>query len=147
MSQTVGELLASTLAAHGATQIFGIVGDALNPFTEAIRQDKRLSWLGVRHEEGAALAATGQAKLTGKLGVCAGTAGPAGFRRKSPRSVARCSFCRSTALVYSLKIEYCPLRVACCSLKTVSGLNRWYSPSRRHWYSPPVSSRRCAGPP
>jgi pyruvate dehydrogenase (quinone) len=30
----------------------------------------------VRHEEGAALAATGQAKLTGRLGVCAGTTGP-----------------------------------------------------------------------
>ena len=33
------------------------------------------------------------------------------------------------------------LRVACCSRNTVSGLNRWGSPSRRHWYSPPVSSR------
>jgi pyruvate dehydrogenase (quinone) len=76
MSKTVGELLAGTLADAGVTQIFGIVGDALNPFTDAIRRDKRLSWLGVRHEEGAALAATGQAKLTGKLGVCAGTAGP-----------------------------------------------------------------------
>jgi len=30
------------------------VGDALNPFTDAIRREKRLSWLGVRHEEGAA---------------------------------------------------------------------------------------------
>jgi pyruvate dehydrogenase (quinone) len=72
----VGELLASTLAQLGVTQVFGIVGDALNPFTDAIRREKRLSWLGVRHEEGAALAATGQAKLTGRLGVCAGTTGP-----------------------------------------------------------------------
>jgi pyruvate dehydrogenase (quinone) len=76
LSQTVGELLASTLAELGVTQVFGIVGDALNPFTDAIRREKRLSWLGVRHEEGAALAATGQAKLTGRLGVCAGTTGP-----------------------------------------------------------------------
>ena len=76
MSQTVGELLASTLAQLGVTQVFGIVGDALNPFTDAIRREKRLSWLGVRHEEGAALAAAGQAKLTGRLGVCAGTTGP-----------------------------------------------------------------------
>ena len=76
MSQTVGELLASTLAQLGVTQVFGIVGDALNPFTDAIRREKRLAWLGVRHEEGAALAATGQAKLTGRLGVCAGTTGP-----------------------------------------------------------------------
>jgi pyruvate dehydrogenase (quinone) len=76
LSQTVGELLASTLAQLGVTQVFGIVGDALNPFTDAIRREKRLAWLGVRHEEGAALAATGQAKLTGRLGVCAGTTGP-----------------------------------------------------------------------
>ena len=76
MSKTVGELLVSTLADIGATQVFGVVGDALNPFTDALRRDKRMSWLGVRHEEGAALAATGQAKLTGQLGVCAGTTGP-----------------------------------------------------------------------
>src|SRR6201995_5253722 len=76
MSQTVGELLVSTLGNIGATQVFGVVGDALNPFTDALRRDPRMSWLGVRHEEGAALAAAGQAKLTGQLGVCAGTTGP-----------------------------------------------------------------------
>jgi pyruvate dehydrogenase (quinone) len=76
MSQTVGEILATTLADVGVTQIFGVVGDALNPFTDAIRRNGRLSWLGVRHEEGAALAAAGQAKLTGRLSACAGTTGP-----------------------------------------------------------------------
>jgi pyruvate dehydrogenase (quinone) len=76
MSATVGELLTSTLGDLGATQVFGVVGDALNAFTDAIRRDERMSWLGVRHEEGAALAAVGQAKLTGRLGVCAGTTGP-----------------------------------------------------------------------
>ena len=50
----------------------------------------------------------------------------------------------STAAVYSLKMAYCLERVACWSLKTVFGLNRWYSPSRRHWYSPPTSSSRWA---
>lgn len=76
MSKTVGELLTSTLGDIGATQVFGVVGDALNAFTDAIRRDERMNWLGVRHEEGAALAAAGQAKLTGRLGVCAGTTGP-----------------------------------------------------------------------
>src|ERR1700753_3921370 len=76
MSRTVGELLVSALADIGVTEVFGVVGDALNPFTDAIRREKRMSWLGVRHEEGAALAAAGQAKLTGRLGVCAGTTGP-----------------------------------------------------------------------
>ncbi len=78
MSQTVAELLAETLAEIGVRQIFGIVGDALNPFTDAIRREPRLEWIGVRHEEGAALAAAGQAKLTGRLGVCCGTTGPGG---------------------------------------------------------------------
>ena len=76
MSQTVAELLVDTLAQLGVRQIFGIVGDALNPFTDAIRRDGRIEWIGVRHEEGAALAAAGQAKLTGRLAVCCGTTGP-----------------------------------------------------------------------
>ncbi|MBV9841249.1 MAG: pyruvate dehydrogenase [Sphingomonadaceae bacterium] len=75
---TVAELLVDTLAEIGVTQVFGIVGDALNPFTDALRRDGRIEWIGVRHEEGAALAAAGQAKLTGRLGVCCGTTGPGG---------------------------------------------------------------------
>lgn len=78
MSSTVAELLVDTLAEIGVRQIFGIVGDALNPFTDALRRQNRIEWIGVRHEEGAALAAAGQAKLTGRLGVCCGTTGPGG---------------------------------------------------------------------
>jgi pyruvate dehydrogenase (quinone) len=75
---TVAELLVETLAEIGVRQVFGVVGDALNPFTDAIRRQKTIEWIGVRHEEGAALAAAGQAKLTGQLGVCCGTTGPGG---------------------------------------------------------------------
>ena len=78
MRTTVAELLVETLAKIGVRQVFGIVGDALNPFTDAIRRQKTIEWIGVRHEEGAALAAAGQAKLTGRLGVCCGTTGPGG---------------------------------------------------------------------
>ncbi|HEV2866706.1 MAG TPA: thiamine pyrophosphate-binding protein [Allosphingosinicella sp.] len=78
MSTTVAELLVRTLADVGVRQVFGIVGDALNPFTDAIRRQRIVEWVGVRHEEGAALAAAGQAKLTGRLGVCCGTTGPGG---------------------------------------------------------------------
>ena len=74
----IAELLVDTLAEIGVRQIFGIVGDALNPFTHALEADGRIEWIGVRHEEGAALAAAGQAKLTGRLGVCCGTTGPGG---------------------------------------------------------------------
>src|SRR4030088_3197989 len=59
----------------GVKHIFGLIGDSLNPLADAIRSS-RIEWIGVRHEEGAALAAAGQAKLTGRLTVCAGTTGP-----------------------------------------------------------------------
>ncbi len=62
--------------------------------------------------------------------------------RSSPRSVISRRDWSSTSVVYSLKISYRRLRVACCSLKTASGLNRCGSSPRRHWYSPPPSSRR-----
>jgi pyruvate dehydrogenase (quinone) len=75
MSQTVSELLVGVLEQIGVRQIFGLIGDSLNPLADAVRRSK-IEWIGVRHEEGAALAASGQAKLTGRLGVCAGTTGP-----------------------------------------------------------------------
>jgi pyruvate dehydrogenase (quinone) len=75
MSKTVAELLVGVLEQIGVRQIFGLIGDSLNPLADAIRRS-RIEWIGVRHEEGAALAAAGQAKLTGQLAVCAGTTGP-----------------------------------------------------------------------
>src|SRR5882672_4447761 len=75
MSQTVSELLVGVLEQIGVGQIFALIGDSLNPLADAVRRSK-IEWIGVRHEEGAALAAAGQAKLTGRLGVCAGTIGP-----------------------------------------------------------------------
>jgi thiamine pyrophosphate-dependent acetolactate synthase large subunit-like protein len=75
MSKTVADTLVTTLEQIGVKQIFGLIGDSLNPLADAIRRSS-IEWIGVRHEEGAALAATGQAKLTGRLGVCAGTTGP-----------------------------------------------------------------------
>jgi pyruvate dehydrogenase (quinone) len=75
MSQTVADVLVGVLEQIGVKHIFGLIGDSLNPITDAIRRS-RIEWVGVRHEEGAALAAAGQAKLTGRLAVCAGTTGP-----------------------------------------------------------------------
>jgi pyruvate dehydrogenase (quinone) len=75
MSQTVAQVLVGVLEQIGVKQIFGLIGDSLNPLADAVRRS-RIEWIGVRHEEGAALAAAGQAKLTGNLAVCAGTTGP-----------------------------------------------------------------------
>jgi pyruvate dehydrogenase (quinone) len=75
MSETVAGILVDVLEKVGVTHIFGLIGDSLNPIADAVRHSK-IEWIGVRHEEGAALAAAGQAKLTGRLGVCCGTTGP-----------------------------------------------------------------------
>jgi pyruvate dehydrogenase (quinone) len=75
MSRTVADVLVGTLEQVGVRQLFGLIGDSLNPLADAIRRS-RIEWMGVRHEEGAALAAAGQAKFTGRLAVCAGTTGP-----------------------------------------------------------------------
>src|SRR6201994_5096528 len=75
MARTVADFLVSALEQVGVRQIFGMIGDSLNPLGDAVRRNK-IEWIGVRHEEGAALAAAGQAKLTGQLAVCAGTTGP-----------------------------------------------------------------------
>jgi pyruvate dehydrogenase (quinone) len=75
MSQTVAAIVVDTLERIGVKQIFGLIADSLNPIGDVVRQSK-IEWIGVRHEEGAALAAAGQAKLTGRLGVCCGSTGP-----------------------------------------------------------------------
>jgi len=76
MAKNVCETLLDILAQVGVKQIFGMTGDALNPFLDAIRRDGRFEWIGIRHEETGAFAAAAQAKLTGKLAVCCGTVGP-----------------------------------------------------------------------
>jgi pyruvate dehydrogenase (quinone) len=73
---TVAELIVASIAEQGVGTVWGVVGDALNPVTDAIRREDRLEWIGVRHEEVAAFAAGAQAQLSGRLGVCMGTVGP-----------------------------------------------------------------------
>src|SRR6516225_11400397 len=75
MSETVASTLVDVLEKIGVKQIFGLIADSLNPIGDVVRQSN-IEWIGVRHEEGAALAAAGQAKLTGRLGVCCGSTGP-----------------------------------------------------------------------
>src|SRR5438105_11155540 len=72
----VAELLLETLAEAGVERVYGITGDSLNAITESIRQQKKIRWIHVRHEETAAFAAGAEAHLTGRLAVCAGSCGP-----------------------------------------------------------------------
>src|SRR6266403_6102141 len=76
MARTVAEHLVDTLAQAGIRQIYGLVGDSLNPVTDALRRRGTIRWVDVRHEETAAFAAGAEAQLTGQLAVCAGSCGP-----------------------------------------------------------------------
>src|SRR5215470_6193642 len=73
---TVAEILVATLKASGVRRVYGIPGDSLNGFTDALRRDGGIAWQHVRHEEAAAFAAAGEAALTGELAVCAASCGP-----------------------------------------------------------------------
>ncbi|ACU72278.1 thiamine pyrophosphate protein TPP binding domain protein [Catenulispora acidiphila DSM 44928] len=73
---TVAEQIVTALADLGVRTVWGVVGDALNPVTDAIRREERIEWIGTRHEEAAAFAASAQAQLSGTIGVCMGTVGP-----------------------------------------------------------------------
>ena len=76
MTATVAEVMVSTLKASGVRRVYGVPGDSLNGFTDALRRDGEITWEHVRHEEAAAFAAAGEAALTGELAVCAGSCGP-----------------------------------------------------------------------
>ncbi|WP_329575159.1 thiamine pyrophosphate-binding protein [Kitasatospora sp. NBC_01250] len=76
MARTVAQVIVDALQELGVRHVFGVVGDALNPLTDAIRTTDGVAWVGCRHEEAAAFAAGAQSQLSGRLGVCMGTVGP-----------------------------------------------------------------------
>ena len=71
----VANVVVDALVKAGARRCWGIVGDTINHFTDAVRESD-LRWIHVRHEEVGGLAAGGEAYFTGELAVCAGTCGP-----------------------------------------------------------------------
>ncbi|MEA2213886.1 MAG: hypothetical protein QOF83_3834 [Solirubrobacteraceae bacterium] len=73
---TVAEKIVATLKASGVRRIYGIPGDSLNGFTDALRRDGDITWTHVRHEEAAAFAAGAEAGITGELAVVAASCGP-----------------------------------------------------------------------
>jgi pyruvate dehydrogenase (quinone) len=73
----VADIVAEALVDWKVNIIFGLPGDGINGFIEALRtrQDK-IKFVLVRHEESAAFMASAYAKYSGKLGVCVATSGP-----------------------------------------------------------------------
>src|ERR1051326_1913905 len=80
MSKTAGDVLVETLVEGGVEVVFGIPGDGINGIIESLRkEEKRIRFIQVRHEEAAAFMACGYAKYTKRLGVCLATSGPGGI--------------------------------------------------------------------
>ena len=80
-SLTVADQLVEVLVQAGVTHVFGLVGDSLNAFSDAVRRSGGaarggIDWVHVYNEESAAFAASAEAQLTGRLAVCAASCGP-----------------------------------------------------------------------
>ncbi|MBE2897269.1 acetolactate synthase 2 catalytic subunit [Pasteurellaceae bacterium HPA106] len=69
------QLIIASLKAHGVDTLFGYPGGAIMPVYDAI-YDSGLDHLLCRNEQGAAMAAIGYARASGKVGVCIATSGP-----------------------------------------------------------------------
>jgi len=73
---TIADVILGVLKDASVKRIYGIPGDSLNGFTDALRRDGSIAWQHRRHEEAGALAAAAEAALTVELAVCEGSCGP-----------------------------------------------------------------------
>ena len=73
---SIADFFVETLKRAGITRVWGLPGDSLNAFTDALRRDGGIRWMHMRHEEAAAFAAGADAETTGELAVVAGSCGP-----------------------------------------------------------------------
>ncbi|HEY7956502.1 MAG TPA: thiamine pyrophosphate-dependent enzyme [Polyangia bacterium] len=77
MAKTVCDLVVECLIDWGVDTVFGLPGDGINGFMEALRKAREhIRFVHVRHEEAAAMAACGYAKFARRLGACFSTAAP-----------------------------------------------------------------------
>ena len=73
---TVSDVLINELTKWSITLVFGIPGTSSLGLVEALRTNKKMRYIVVRHEENAAMAASAYHKLTGKIAACLTIAGP-----------------------------------------------------------------------
>ena len=76
MQLTGAEVMVKCLEEEGVSTIFGYPGGAILPFYNALRDVKNIKHVLTAHEQGAAHAADGYARASGKVGVCCATSGP-----------------------------------------------------------------------
>ena len=91
MAKKVADKLMERLIDWGVDTIFGYPGDGVDGIFEGLRkQQEKIRFIQVRHEEAAAFAACGYAKFTGRLGVCLATSGPGGIHLLNGLYDAKC---------------------------------------------------------
>ncbi|WP_336082747.1 thiamine pyrophosphate-requiring protein [Nocardia sp. SSK8] len=76
MGTEIGDHVLAHLREWGVDQVFGYPGDGISGLIAAFGRADAPAFVQTRHEEMAAFAATGYAKFSGRLGVCAATSGP-----------------------------------------------------------------------
>ena len=79
MTDTIksGIAMVKVLEAWDIDHIFGIPGGSINTIMDALHSEQsNIKYIQVRHEEVGALAAVGETKMSGKIGVAFATAGP-----------------------------------------------------------------------
>ena len=76
MKMTGAQIVCESLLKEGVEVIFGLPGGVVIPLYDTLPQYPQLHHVLVRHEQGAAHAADGYARASGKVGVCFATSGP-----------------------------------------------------------------------
>jgi len=76
VDSTVSEVMVDQMAEWGIQYVFGIPGTSSLGVVDAIRQEDRIKYIQVRHEQTAAMMASAYGKLTGHLAACLTVAGP-----------------------------------------------------------------------
>src|SRR3989339_1488965 len=76
MEMTGAQALIESLKKEGVEIIFGYPGGTVLPIYDVLYNEKAIPHILSRHEQGAAHAADGYARVSGKVGVCIGTSGP-----------------------------------------------------------------------
>ncbi|MFH1286092.1 MAG: biosynthetic-type acetolactate synthase large subunit [Candidatus Micrarchaeota archaeon] len=78
MKMSGAKAIVECLKKEGVKDAFGYPGGAIMPFYDELQKDGEVRHILSRHEQGAAHAAEGYARASGKVGVCISTSGPGG---------------------------------------------------------------------
>ncbi|MCH4159204.1 MAG: hypothetical protein LKF35_03690 [Bifidobacterium minimum] len=102
-----GDAVLRVLEQWDVPRIYGLPGGSFDSMMNAIHNERdRIDFIQVRHEEGGAIAASAEAKLTGRIGVCFGSSGPGAVHLLNGLYDAREDHVPVLALVGQVPMEF-----------------------------------------